>query len=107
MKTMNAKEFWARLDTLLKAKKITYISLASDCGIPSATLYNNRSRNRFPRIAEIVTIALYLETSLDWLLLGFDRNANISTSDLKAFQTYINAPKEVKDLVDKVLRGIT
>lgn len=108
MKRMDIKGFWTRTDTLLKAKGLTYVALCSKCeSVNLTTLYNNRSKEHYPSVEDILQIADALETSLDWLLFGTEKKVDLSESELQSVQFYLNAPKDVKDIVDKVLRGLT
>lgn len=101
---MKTDEFWERLDFVVKSKCKTYINLAHLSGVSSATLYNNRSRDRLPSTEDLISIAKTLDTSLDWLVFGTERNVNLDKSDLEFVKAYLNAPKDVRNVVDRIIK---
>lgn len=105
-RTMKSKEFWERLDLVVKSKCKTYVVLAENCNLSLATLYNNRSRDRYPSTDDLMAIAKELDTSIDWLLLGSEHNSNLTDTDIESVKAYLNAPKEVKGMVDRILKGM-
>lgn len=104
MDKMNTKDFWERLDLIVKSRCKTYVVLAEKCNLSLATLYNNRSRDRYPSTDDLLSIANELETSIDWLLLGSERNSNLTETDMESVKAYLNAPKEVRGMVDRILK---
>lgn len=105
MEKMSAKEFWKRLDAIMKSRSINYVDLAQMCRINRVTLYNNRSRDKYPNIKVMVSIAMALDVSLDWLVLGENKQSKLDEMEFQSVYNYLNAPKAVKDIVDRILRG--
>ena len=103
--TMSVLEFWDRMDTAVKSKGLTYVTLAFQCDISLPKLYNNRSRHRYPNTNDLIRISQSLDVSLDWLIFGKEGNSNLSESEIQSVHDYLNAPKAVKDIVDRILRG--
>ena len=103
--TMSVVEFWERMDTAVKSKGLTYVTLAFQSDISLPTLYNNRSRHRFPNTNDLIAISKSLDVSLDWLIFGKEGNVNYSESEIQSIRDYLTAPKAVKEIVDRILRG--
>lgn len=106
MDKMKTEEFWDRLDFVVKSKCKTYVNLAQMCGVSLATLYNNRSRDRLPSTEDLIAITKALETSLDWLIFGIERNVELSETNLESVKAYLNAPKDVRDVVDRIIKEL-
>lgn len=106
MDKMKTDEFWDRLDIVVKSKCKTYVILAQMADISLATLYNNRSRDRLPSTEDLIAIAKALDTSLDWLVFGAERNVDWSITDLESVKAYLNAPKDVRSIVDKIIKEL-
>ena len=93
------------MDSVIRAKGITLAIVAQKSHSALPTLYNNRSRKRYPKIQEIIAIAKVLDVSLDWLLLGKPANSDYTITENKTVQAYLSAPKAVQDIIDRILRG--
>ena len=104
MDKMKTDEFWDRLDFVVKSKCKTYVALAQNCGVSLATLYNNRSRDRLPSTEDLISIAKALDTSIDWLIFGIERNVDLGITDLESVKAYLNAPKDVRRVVDRIIK---
>ena len=107
MEKMNQiQEFWQRTDRLLKDRGLTYVQLCKQSGINMNTLYNQRSRNHYPAVPDLIKIAETLDTAVDWMLIGKVRQENLSNSEYDSINIYLNANVEVKAIVDRILRGL-
>lgn len=106
MDRMNTKDFWDRLDLVVKSKCKTYVVLADHTKLSLATLYNNRSKDRYPSTDDLMTISRELDTSIDWLLFGETKSMDLSVTDLESVKAYLNAPKDVRTIVDNIIKGM-
>ena len=67
-------EYWCRLKELLKSQKITQEKLCKSCGISIATFVSWIHNERLPDLNSAVKIAAFLNTSVEYLVTGEDRN---------------------------------
>ena len=68
----NNSDFWERVKTLLKQKKLTQNDLCINTNIKLQTLRNKISRDLIPTADEVVQISDFLNISCDYLLTGKD-----------------------------------
>ena len=106
MDNMKTTEFWQRLDSAVKARYKTYVAFCRDCGFNLATMYNNKNRDRFLPIEYLPKVSEKLNISIDWLLTGKNRESDWDVKELETVKAYLNAPKSLRDIVDKILKGV-
>lgn len=106
MNTMKTTEFWQRLDSAVKAKYKTYVAFCKDCGFNLATMYNNKNRDRYLPVEYLPKVADKLNVSIDWLLTGETRNPEWELPEVETLKAYLNAPKSLREVVDKILKGV-
>ena len=63
-----AFEFWKRVDKL--RGPITITKMCDDLNIKYTRIRDNRSENRYPSKTDMIAIAKYLNTSIDYLMTG-------------------------------------
>ncbi len=63
-----AFEFWKRVDEL--KGKTTITQMCKDLNMKYTRVRDNRSENRYPSKDDIIAIANYLNTSIDYLMTG-------------------------------------
>ena len=67
---INIDDFWLRLKTLLKSRKVKLNTLCKDIGTPTQNMKNKKYRKTLPTMEELVLISSYFNVSLDFLILG-------------------------------------
>lgn len=67
---MNGEDFWNRVKTLLKKKKITQETLAEFANLNFSNLKQQIFYKRFPDAYQAVAIAHALDTTVEYLVLG-------------------------------------
>ncbi len=82
------------------------MAFCEDCGFNLATMYNNKNRGRFVPIEYLPIISEKLDVSIDWLLTGKTKNSDWDLPELETVKAYLNAPKSLRDIVDKILKGV-
>lgn len=98
--------FFQRMDSLLKERGLTYKAFSEICGFNKSSLYNLKSRGRYPSPENIFTIADKLDTSIDWLVYGDShRTFGIPKGEAEAVTQYLTAPKAVRDIVNRIIKG--
>ncbi len=60
--------FYKRLVSLIAEKNLTFRKVERDCGLANGTI--RRWETQSPRLDSVVTVANYLQTSLDYLTMG-------------------------------------
>ena len=100
---MAVKEFWQRLDASVRAKNTSYSALGSDLGFSAYTLYNDRSKQLYPRLSTLVKMCNHLNVSIDWLVFGEEKGIGYSETDLDMLRVYSSAPSDVKNIVSRIL----
>ena len=63
-------EFWNRINSLIKEKKMTQETLSEVAGVKYQTLRNWSARDIFPQAPEAVRIASALGVSVEYLVTG-------------------------------------
>lgn len=74
MEDSDAKEFWERVNALIKEKNITQTSLSTVCGFNARRIQNLSGSARWPDAVEASKIALALGTSVEYLVTGSESN---------------------------------
>ena len=68
-------DFYARIDELLKERKLTQKDLCQGIGLASNQIYTNwKSRDSMPAADVAFKIAQYLNTTVEYLLTGSESN---------------------------------
>ena len=80
---MYAKVFWNRVKGLIKNKNITQEITAKECGINFNTWRGWGSKNIIPSVIDCIKIARYLDVSLDFMLVGKERNSQAKIMNIK------------------------
>lgn len=70
MEDSDAKEFWERVNALIKEKNITQTSLSVLCGFNARRIQNLSGSDRWPDAVEAFKIAQALGTSVEYLVTG-------------------------------------
>ena len=71
---MDAETFWKNVNSILKKKNISQELLCEDLNISIWTLRGAISKKILPRVDMAKKIADYLDTSVDFLLTGEEKN---------------------------------
>lgn len=82
---MEAKEFWARVKTLLKEKKITQKQLSLDIGCAERSVDIWIAKDNVPGVFEAYKIARILGVSVEYLVTGEGPVFTIDTAKLSRF----------------------
>lgn len=64
--------FFERLSALISEKNLTFRKVERDCGLANATI--RRWETQSPRLESVITVANYLQVSVDYLALGRSEN---------------------------------
>jgi len=64
--------FFDRLSMLISEKNLTFRKVERDCGLANATI--RRWETQSPRLESVITVANYLQVSIDYLALGVCEN---------------------------------
>lgn len=67
---IDATIFWRNFDQLLKSRSITLLKLCECASLSYGTITQNKHRNVFPLVTNLVAIASVLGVSLDELVFG-------------------------------------
>lgn len=78
---VNIKDFWERINNILKDRKESLKSFSDGCQISNQKIKNWRYQCIYPKAEDLISISEYLHVSIDWLLLGKDTN-NLSPEAL-------------------------
>ena len=60
--------FYERLCALIEGKNLTFRKVERDCGLANASI--RRWETQSPRLESVITVANYLQVSIDYLALG-------------------------------------
>lgn len=71
---MESSELWKRINEKIKAHGTTQRALAIKCGFTERRIESLSSSNRLPDAVEITKIAQALNTSVEFLVSGEDKN---------------------------------
>lgn len=77
-----AYEFWKRVDELKGS--VTVTQMCKDLNIKYTRIRDNRSENRYPSKNDMIAIADYLHTSIDYLMTGKKAEAEPSCPEAEA-----------------------
>ena len=95
---MDASLFWTRVDELRGNTTLT--KMCGDLGMKYTRVRDNRSDSRFPSQEDIIAMAKYLNTSLDYLITG---NSNSKISDFCEEAQYVQNNIEARALVRAIM----
>ena len=87
-----SSDFWNRVKTLCKNKKISQTDLCIEINCPVQNLRNKIVRGAYPNIIDCIHIAQFLETSVEYLVTG-DKNKLLDSEDI--LQDKLNRIKEI------------
>jgi len=82
---IDATDFWVGFDKLLKSKSITLRKVCELAKLSYGTITQNKYRNVYPLISNLIPISTVLGVSLDELILGHragDQNPAVVNSDI-------------------------
>ena len=80
---IDAKVFWNRIKTMIKQKKTTQEMAAIACGISFNTWKGWVSKGILPGIEQCSFIAKFLDVSLDYLVMGKERNTAARIDEIR------------------------
>ncbi len=103
MKEFEANSFWARIGYLLKARHETLTDLCKGCGITYSSVNNQRTRNNLPKVEQFYAMARYLGVSMEYLLTGTERDAELSES-MREVTNILKKDEELFDAVCTLLK---
>lgn len=96
-----AMNFWGRVEQVQKEEdKNNLKTVCKAIGVPYQTVINQKSAARLPSLNTASKLASALHCSLDWLLLGSDRNMTFENEGQLIRQILGDARK--KAIVEKV-----
>lgn len=84
--------FYSRLSALISEKELIFRKVERDCGLANATI--RRWETQSPRLENVVSVANYLQVSIDYLALGICEN---TTTD----KTTSTGPSQASILKEK------
>lgn len=79
---MDMEEFWNRVNKLIKEGKKTQRSLSLECGFTERRIESLSTGNRSPDVIEVVKIARALNTSVEYLVTGEEKELPTDISDI-------------------------
>ena len=85
--------FFSRIEEMLKEKKKTQKDMVAYIGVSAQSFTNWKSRNSIPSADVAVKIADYLETSVEYLITGNEKDTYK--------KKYDNLKSAVQDTLDK------
>ena len=77
---MNAEYFWKMVKKEVEKQKTSFEWLYAKTNIPKGTFSSWKNRNTIPRADETFLIAQALKVSVEYLLTGNDKTANLSNA---------------------------
>lgn len=96
---INGFEFWNRVDGILDEMKLSLGAFSNAIGLSYMTLNSQRKRHSLPKIEQLLDMAAFLHTSVEFLATGNDIDYNL-IDEAKAVQN----DKELQALVRAILR---
>lgn len=73
--TFNENEYWQRLKNIANEKKINLKVCCEELGFVYQSILNRHQRKVFPTVEQIISIAKFYNTSVEYLVLGTQDNA--------------------------------
>ncbi len=92
-------DFWKRVDELRNGKTVKKI--CEDLGLKYTRIRDNRSEERYPNRDDMVAIAKYLETTVDYLMTGIHIRP---VDNLCPEARYVQESPEARLLVSQVMK---
>ena len=92
-------DFWKRVDELRKEKTVKKI--CEDLGLKYTRIRDNRSEERYPNRDDMVVIAKYLNTTVDYLMTGIHIRP---VDNLCPEARYVQESPEARLLVSQVMK---
>lgn len=106
--TMEAKEFWEKLNGYIKNTGLSQRSFSEKCGFAARRIESLYSGNRFPDPNECVDIARVLGISVDYLLTGkIAEDITLSSDESVLLSAYRKTPKAYKRMALKLVIELT
>lgn len=92
-----AYQFWKRVDELRGQTKVK--QMCEDLGIKYTRVRDNRSENRYPSKDDMMAIASYLDTTLDYLIRG-ETNSDSFCEEARYVQNNIEARQLIRAVME-------
>ena len=93
---MNISKFWSRIKGLLKEKGITQGDAAKACNVPVNTLRHWMTKEYYPPLNYVASLARFLGVSIEYLVYGKERE---KSSILKNIYTQLeNLKNDIDEL---------
>ena len=92
---MGTKEFWGRVNALIKKKNVTQVSLSISCGFNARRIQNLSGSDRWPDAVEAFKIAQILGTSVEYLVTG--EESNLLFEKINRLERQIEAIRKIID----------
>jgi hypothetical protein len=98
------EEFWERTNRRIKECGFTQGSLSKKCGFRDPRRIENLSGpGKLPKVEELIKITKELDTSLDYLLFGYD-NSGITKKEQYLLTIFRQLAKSDKDEIIEIVK---
>lgn len=99
-----AFQFWKRVDELREGTSLKKI--CEDLDIKYTRMRDNRSDNRYPNREDMIRLAKYLNTTVDYLMTGNNAASSSTTSDYDYVVRAMDADPDLVDIFLKITKKI-
>ncbi|MGP1530256.1 MAG: hypothetical protein ACTTI3_08005 [Treponema sp.] len=98
---MTGGAFWERTNALIKARNTTQEAIAKTCTINFGTFKNRSSKKTVPDAIEVFKIAQALNTTVEYLVTGKERNQanSIPAAVIALAEDIYRLPVEYQDII--------
>ncbi len=106
---IDAKLFWENFEQILQDKSLTLTELCKKASVNYSTFSQNKYRNVYPLISNLIPIATVLGVSLDKLVIGQENlhtaavNSNINNPRIQAIVSALIASPEKLSAIETLL----
>lgn len=98
---INADGIWSRIKKLAKDHKVTLEQAYLSIGVNPQVMKNKKARKAFPSVQELASLALYFESSMDYIVLGESDNPL-----LKPLEERYDKLAKIKQMVSQSLQTL-
>lgn len=78
---LNFDDYWNRIKSLLEEKGVSQAQFCRELGFDEQVYRNRKTTKTYPSIQDIVKIADYFDTTIDYLLTGAVKNPYIKRAN--------------------------
>jgi len=99
-----AFQFWKRVDELREGTSLKKI--CEDLDIKYTRMRDNRSDNRYPNREDMIRLAKYLNTTVDYLMTGTPGTPSIQSSSFDYVEDAMTKDSILADIIASLIKQI-